>query len=223
MVRISKEVEVEKIPLQGESERLEIQVNTTERKQENETLEDEETTTTGVKEVVMNQDKPTERKKAKKKLLNDPEPHMKRCGEGCEGCRKKCAEQGKEECTGCLANKRNKNNKNICQCRLKCLNEKPKAQTSKDQKEKVKPVFAKESIIPGRKKNDFQEGESTPKDAVKGGGDVLKQVSKIEERDHDTNKRIRESSGTPEDNKKPMPMSGIPTLKLRGEESKLSQ
>ena len=31
----------------------------------------------------------TGKNKAKRKNENDPEPYMKRCGEGCEGCRKK--------------------------------------------------------------------------------------------------------------------------------------
>ena len=221
---VSEDVEVEEILSKDATESMEINTNEKDEKQAEDTQEDTEDTTMRDTVVVKNQGKLSERKKTKKKYENDPEPHMKRCGEGCEGCRKKCAEQGKEDCTGCVANKRKKDNKAPCQCRLKCLKEKPKAQASKDQKEKLKAVVARESITPGKNKDDIQEGVSTPKEGVKGGGDVLKEVSKIEERDMDSNKRYRESSGTPEDNKKQMPMSGIPTLKLQaGKESKLSQ
>ena len=45
---------------------------------------------------------------------------------------------------------------------------------------------------------------------------MLKEVSKIEERDLDSRKRDRESTGTPEENKKQSTSSGIPTKKSLG-------
>ena len=131
----------------------------------------------------------TGKKKAKRKNENDPESHMKRCGEGCEGCRKKCAEQGRDDCTNCTANKRNKYTKNPCFNRRQCLKEKPKSQSTKNGKDKPKIIDPKDLTTPVRNKDEVQRRLENTDDNVKEGGDVLKEVNKIEERDFDSKKR----------------------------------
>ena len=139
---------------------------------------------------------------------------MKRCGEGCEGCKRKCAEQGRDDCTNCAANKRNKDSKNPCFYRQQCLKEKPKAQSTKDHKDKPKLLNPKDLTTPMRNKEEVKP-ENFDED-VKEGGDVLKEVTKIEERDLESKKRKNEGTGTPEENKKQFPASGIPTKKMQG-------
>ena len=155
------------------------------------------------------------KKKLKKRNENDPEPTMKRCGEGCEGCRKKCAKQDRDECTNCIANKRNKDSKNPCFNRLKCIKEKPKSLITKEIKDKPK-LLSKKDILTQGKKTEVQSELEDQLGTGREGGDVLKEVSKIEERHTDNQKRGRESTGTPEDNKKQNTSSGIPTKKPRG-------
>ena len=95
-----------------------------------------------------------------------------------------------DDCTNCLANKRNKDSKNPCFNRLKCLKEKPKSMVTKDLKEKPKLLAEKDVLTPG-KKNEKQSGSEDPLGTGREGGDVLKEVSKIEERDLDSRKRER--------------------------------